>query len=174
MPARTGPIIVLETLVLLVDHRLALVALAVLIVGAAIPLAFAWAQVLPEEAPPFDASPPASAPVQAQVRAGTHSPKRGVVTIVLLVFVTLSYAIQFPGVPRQVGLHWLKSVVPELEPAWISWGIESVFVLLNAAIAGYTIFGPKNFLRVPLGISAALVLALWVLAHTLRHSLTPT
>jgi hypothetical protein len=165
-------VIVPDALIFLVDHRLAFLALAALIVGTAVPLAFAWAQVLPEEAPPFDASPPSRAPARPQSRDETRCPKHSVVTIALLVFVTLSYAIQFPGVPRQVGVRWLKSFVPEIAPAWISWGIESVFVLLNAGVAGYAVFGPKNSLRVPLGISAALVLALWVLAHTLRHSLT--
>jgi hypothetical protein len=174
MKSGSAPVILPDALVLLVDHRLAFVALAALTVGAAVPLAVAWAQILPKETPPFDASPPSSAPTQAHARDETCSPKHSVVTIALLAFVTLSYAIQFPSVPRQVGVRWLKSLVPEIEPAWISWGIESVFVLLNAAVAGYAIFGPKNSLRVPLGISAALVLALWVLAHTLRHSLTAT
>ena len=154
------------------DPRLAFVALAALIVAAAVPLAFAWAQVLPEEAPPFDGSPPSGAPGQAENRGETHAPKHGLITITLLAFVTLSYAIQFPGVPRQIGLRWLESLVPEIEPAWILWGVESVFVLLNAGVAGYAIFGPKSSLRVPLGIGAALVLVLWALAHTLRHALT--
>ena len=160
-----------DPLILLIDHRLAFIALAALIVSAAIPLAFAWARVIPEEAAPFDISRRSNAPAQEQVRDGTHPSKQGFVAIPLLIFVTVSYGIQFPGVPRDLGLRWLKSLAPDIEPAWILWGVESLFVLLNAGVVCYAIFGARNPLRVPLGIGAGLVLTLWLLAHFLRHSL---
>lgn len=158
----------------LVDHRLAFVALAALTVGAAVPLAFAWARVLPEEAPPFDGSAPSNALHGAQPQGGNHRAKYGFVAIALLVLVTLSYAIQFPDVPRHLGLQWLESLAPEIEPAWIAWGGESVFALINLGAASYAVFSRKNPLRVPLGLGAAFVLVLWILGHSLRQSLLAT
>ena len=63
------------------DQRAAFVALIVLVVGAGIPLAFAWARILPEDAPPFkiepgsfpsvDLEPPAPA-TKSETRSALH------------------------------------------------------------------------------------------------------
>jgi hypothetical protein len=156
--------------IFLIDHRLALLALAALIVGAAIPLAFAWARILPEDPPPFHTAPLSDGPEPRATPEELPRPKRDSVPIVLLVCVTLSYAIQFPGVPRRTALHWLESRIPEVPPLWVFWGVVSLVAVLNAGVAGYAIFRP-NPLRVPLSVSAALVLVLWLLAHFLRVAL---
>jgi hypothetical protein len=155
--------------IFLIDHRLALLALAALIVGAAIPLAFAWARILPEEPPPFDTAPSSDAKPGA-ARKELARPKNDSVAMVLLVCVTLSYAMQFPGVPRQIALRWLESRIPEVPSMWVFWGVVSIVAVLNAGVAGHAIFRPSS-LRVPLGVGAALVFVLWLLAHFLRVAL---
>ncbi len=156
--------------IFLIDHRLALLALAALIVGAAIPLAFAWARILPDEPPPFDSARSSDSSEPGAPPEESPRPKRDSVAIALLVLVTLSYAIQFPGVPRQTALQWLESRIPEVPPMWVFWGVVSLVAVLNAGAAGYAIVRP-NALRVPLGVGAALVLVLWLLAHFLRFAL---
>ena len=156
--------------IFLIDHRLALLALAALIVGAAIPLAFAWVRILPEEPPPFDSAPSSAGSTPEPPSDEFPRPKRNSVVIALLVLVTLSYAVQFPGVPRQTALQWLESRIPEVPPMWVFWGVVTLVAGLNAGAACYAIFRPGR-LRIPLGVGAALVLVLCLLAHLLRAAL---
>src|SRR5262245_10655694 len=94
----------------LVDPRLALVLLAALILASALPLAIAWTRVLPEEAPPFA---PAGRPFNTKPYAQTpKTAPRSVFAAALLVLVTVSFAVQFPGVPRDIGLNELPLRVP--------------------------------------------------------------
>src|SRR5580704_12262571 len=102
---------------LLIDHRLAFLALAALLIAAAIPLAFAWARLLPEEPPPFPIQP-GSFPTIDQ---GPQQPARKrdlVVSIALLVCLTLAYLIRFPGFPSAVLLRWLNTLVSAPVEYW--------------------------------------------------------
>src|SRR5271168_3101922 len=84
-----------------VDHRLALLALAALLVAAAIPLAFAWARILPEDLPPFEIEPPSYPTLEWEPPPEPpRDTKRDPIAIVLLVGVTIGYLLQFPGFPR--------------------------------------------------------------------------
>src|SRR6266436_598884 len=100
---------------LVLDHRLAFLFLAALNLGTAVPLAFGWARVLPEEPPPF-------ATAEDSLRRRRNEPplkklmseRRDPFAIVLLLCVTVSYACQLPGVPLiaagfLVLLLWLRA-----------------------------------------------------------------
>jgi hypothetical protein len=160
--------------IVLIGYRLAFLALAALILAAAVPLAFAWAQLLPDEPPPFEIEPaPTRPPEREPPQEPRRSAKRDPIAIVLLVLVTLSYAIQFPGFPRQDALFWLNSFLPTVGLAWVFLVVEGLFVLINGGAACYSLLRP-NSLRVPLGVGAALVLLLWLLGPFLRAALLAT
>ena len=153
------------------DHRLAFLFLAALNLGTAVPLAFGWARVLPEEPPPFGTSedslrgrrnePPAKKPM---------SERRDPFAIVLLLCVTVSYACQLPGIPRDVGFGSIPTVIPQSGDAWIEFAAIWLLVLVPGFAAAYSILRP-NFLRVPLIAAGFLVLLLWLLAAPLRAAL---
>src|SRR2546421_1033785 len=156
---------------LALDHRLAFLFLAALSLGAAVPLAFGWARVLPEEPPPFGVaqdsfrrtrnSPPAAA---------LTSKRRDPFTIVLLFCVTVSYACQLPGVPRGMGLGSIPTVIPHNTVAWIEFAAIWFLVLTPGFASVYSLLRP-NFLRVPLIAAGMLILLLWLFATPLRAAL---
>src|SRR5258706_16231900 len=99
--------------VLVLDHRLAFLFLAVLNLGAAVPLAFGWARVLPEEPLPFGNAYHSfgrirNIPPPDVLRSRSRVP----LAIVFLLCVTLSYACQFPGVLGDLGFVPIPSVIP--------------------------------------------------------------
>jgi hypothetical protein len=153
------------------DHRLAFLFLAALSLGTAVPLAFGWARILPEEPPPFGTSddslrrrrnePPAKKPM---------SERRDPFAIVLLVCVTLSYACQLPGIPREMGFGSIPTVIPDSAEGWMGFAGIWFLVLIPGFAAAYAILRP-NFLRVPLIAAGFLVLLLWLLAAPLRAAL---
>jgi hypothetical protein len=148
---------------IILNHRLAFVFLCALVVGAAVPLAMAWARVLPEDAPPF--APKKDSPDGAKEEPpgeGERSRKRDPFSIVLLVFVTLSYALRFPGFPVDAVLYWLSARMPG---AWWDWALlagRAFFVVTPGLAACYSAVQP-NFLRLPLIAGGILVLLLWLL-----------
>lgn len=160
--------------ILLSDYRLAFLLLVALIVGAAVPLAFAWARVLPEEPPPFEISPSSNAFPQQEPRpeVSPQPSKRDRIVIVLLVFVTLSYAIQFPGFPRDVGTHWLNKVFPATA-TYLVFAAHALLMIITGVAACYSLLGSTP-LRIPLGLGAEIVLLLWLLAPLLRTALLAT
>ena len=85
---------------LLLDHRFAFLLLAALHLGAAIPLAFGWVRLLPAEAPPFqiDRAPARRRSIYAH-SSEDEEPPRDPLAMVLLICVTVSYAVQLPGLP---------------------------------------------------------------------------
>jgi hypothetical protein len=145
------------------DHRLAFVFLCALVVGAAVPLAMAWARVLPEDSPPFARREdvPHGSWEEQPGQEGSNR-KRDPFSIVLLVFVTLSFAVRFPGFPVGAVLHWFSARMPE---AWLDWGLlagRAFFVVTPGLAACYSAVQP-NFLRIPLIAAGILVLVLWLL-----------
>ena len=148
---------------IILDHRLAFVFLCALVVGAGVPLAAAWARVLPEDAPPFANRDHSSRKERDELPNGeARRKKRDSFSVVLLVFVTLSYALRFPGLPVAALLHWLSARMPG---PWLDWGLlagRAFFVVTPGLAACYAVVQP-NFLRVSLICSGILVLLLWLL-----------
>ncbi len=153
------------------DHRLAFFALAALVVGAAIPLAFAWARILPEDRPPFEIEPPSYPTVElAPPEEPSSGSKRDWLAIALLVGVTIGYILQFPGFPRDATLRWLNSLFSGSAAGWIAFAANTLLIVSAAGAVGYAILNPGP-LRFPLAAAAALVLILWFLAPLLRMAL---
>jgi len=148
---------------IILDHRLAFVFLCALVVGAAVPLAMAWARVLPEDAPPLALKKdfPDGAK-EEQPGEEERSRNRDPFAIVLLVFVTLSYALRLPGFPVGAALHWLSTRLPEALPDWGLLAGRAFFVVTPGLAACYSAVQP-NFLRIPLIAAGILVLLLWLL-----------
>src|SRR5260370_4964745 len=109
-----------------IDHRLALVAFAALLIAAAAPLASAWARLLPEEPPPFEVPAPSSAeqtPSNRETR-----PKGDPFAIFLLLCVTLSFLLKFPGLPVAAALQILSVRMPPEDFNWLVLGARVFFV----------------------------------------------
>jgi hypothetical protein len=154
------------------DYRLAFVLLAALVVGAAIPLAFAWARILPEDAPPFQIEPGSFPFIEEEpVPEAPPKKKRQFAGVLLLTCVTICFAIQFPGFPREPVVQWLSGMLDTAAATRIVYGVDGVLLAgtLGAGIYAVLHRGP---LRVPLSTSAGLVLLLWALAPFLRAALS--
>ena len=154
------------------DHRLAFVFLGALVVGAAVPLAMAWARVIPEDAPPLARNEDSRGGATEELPGeGESGGNRDLFAIVLLVFVTLSYALRFPRFPTGAVLHWLSTRMPEV---WWDWGLlagRAFFVVTPGLAACYSAVRP-NFLRIPLIAAGILVLLLWLLQPMLFAAMT--
>jgi hypothetical protein len=161
--------------ILLSDYQLAFLFLTALIVGAAIPLAFAWARILPEEPPPFEISPSPTGSLEQELsqEASRHPPKRDAKSIILLVCVTLAYVLQFPGVPRDAGPRWVNAVFPGSTEIYLVFAADALLMTIVGLAACYSLLG-SNPLRIPLGLGAELVLLLWLFAPLLRIALLAT
>ena len=158
--------------VIILDHRLAFVFLCALVVGAGVPLAMGWARILPEDAPPFASKEYSSSSAKEYVPGDkTRTKNRDPFAIVLLVFVTLSYTLRFPGFPVDAVLHWLSTLVPETWMNWILLAGRSFFVVTPGLAACYSAVQP-NFLRVPLISAGILVQLLWLLEPILLAAMT--
>lgn len=156
---------------LLLDHRLAFLLLAALYVGTAVPLAFGWVRLLPEEAPPFQIHrPPARRwSIYAHTSEDEENP-RDPFAMVLLICITVSYAVQLPGVPRSFALGSIPTVIPQDVSAWAQFALTWFLVVVPGFAAAYSVLRP-NFLRVPLIAAGTLVLVLWLLSTPLRAAL---
>jgi hypothetical protein len=157
---------------MVLDHRLAFVFLCMLVVGAAIPLAMGWVRVLPEERPPFASREVSSQGSENEVstekaKTGKHDP----FAIVLLVIVTFSYVLQFPGLRGDAALHWLATLMPETWLNWILLAGRAFFVVTPGLAACYSVV-QSNSLRGPLISSGILVLLLWLLQPMLLAAMT--
>jgi hypothetical protein len=153
------------------DHRLAFLFLAALSLGAAVPLAFGWARVLPEEPPPFGNAPDSFRRIGNSPAAGMlTSKRRDPFAIVLLLCVTVSYACQLPGVPRGMGFASIPTVIPHDPGGWIEFAAIWFLVLIPGFASVYSFLRP-NFLRVPLIAAGMLILLLWLFATPLRAAL---
>jgi hypothetical protein len=156
---------------LVLDYRLALLFLVVLNLGTAVPLAFGWARVLPEEPPPFGNAEDSFGRIKNMRSADELMGKRrDPFAIVLLLCVTLSYACQFPGVRGNMGFGSIPTVIPYDTGGWIEFAVIWFLVVIPGFATAYSFLRP-NFLRVPLIVAGFLLLLLWFLGGLLRAAL---
>ena len=155
--------------IVLMDHRLALVALALLLIVAAAPLAYAWARLLPEERPPFEPTGAGTAPEEV-APGGKTLPKRDRFAVFLLICVTMSYLLRFPGVPLSPALQWLSTLLPADYLNWAVMGARAFFVVVPGLGVVYSAVRP-NPIRIALILGGLLVLALWLLGPVLRAAI---
>ena len=155
--------------IVLIDHRLALLALGALLIAAAAPLAYAWTKLLPEEPPPFEA--PAGAPAPEGLPSNWQSPaKKDPFAVFLLGCVTLSYVLKFPGLPLATGLQWLSTLLPTDYLNCTVLGGRAFFVVVPGLGAAYSALRP-NPVRIALIVGGLLVLALWLVSPMLRAAI---
>lgn len=157
---------------LLLDPRVAFVLLAGLIVGAAVPLAIAWARLLPEERPPFEIENPRRQLPQAVVSIYlSESPPRkfDLVAIVLLVLLTVAFAAQFPGVPRIEALNGLPDHLPQASE-WFEIALPCLLLLVCVIAILYGALR-RTFLRMQLIVGGSVVLLLWLAGEWLYREL---
>jgi hypothetical protein len=155
--------------IVLIDHRLALVALAALLVSAAAPLAYAWARLLPEEPPPFEV--PAAVPAHEELASNQKTGvKKDPFAVFLLVCVTLSYVLRFPGLPVATGLQWLSTLLPMNYFHWTVLGARAFFVVVPGLAAAYSALRP-NPVQIALIAGGLLVMALWLISPVLRAAI---
>jgi hypothetical protein len=160
---------------LLIDHRAALVVLAALLIAAGVPLALAWARLLPEEAPPFAIEPGSFPSVDEEVvLEGASKPRWEVlVSVVFLSCLTFAYAIRVPGFPSRTIVHWLDAVVSGSTKHWLLLSARIFLPVASAAAGGYAAFRSGS-LRIPLLAAAVLVLLLWFLGPALQLAMLGT
>jgi hypothetical protein len=147
--------------------RVAFFCLSAVLLGAAVPLAWAWTLLLPRDPEPF-AAPPEMENVSSAAR--TKQNRRDPIAAVLLVFVTLSYAQQFPGVPEDIATVWIAKIVPASAAGWSALALHWFFILIPGVAAIYALF-TRNSLRIPLVAASLMVLLVWLLAPPLYAAL---
>ncbi len=155
----------------LLDPRLAFLLLCILLIAAAIPIAFAWARVLPEEQPPFRFHR-SSERVTAELTPAPEQPnsRRNPFAVVLLVCVSLSYLWQLPGLPRDFVLLHMAPYVPEPWLQGFFLFTKGFLVVMPGAGAVYSIFR-RNQIRAPLIAAGILVPLIWLVLPWLRAAL---
>ncbi len=151
------------------DHRLALAALTALLLAAAAPLAYAWARLLPEEPPPFETAP-AAAPEQQAPSNGEVRREGDSFSVFLLICVTLSYILRFPGLPVSAALQRISAIMPQDYFNWLLLGGRAFFAVVPGLAAAYSAARP-NPIRMALIVGGLLVLALWLASPVLRAAI---
>ena len=156
---------------LLLDHRLAFLFLAALHLGTAVPLAFGWVRLLPEEAPPFqiDRASTRRWSIYA-LSSEDEENSRDPLAMVLLICVTASYAVQLPGLSRSLAFGSIPTVIPQDPSEWARFALTWFLVAVPGFSAAYSLLR-TNFLRVPLIAAGVLILLLWLVSAPLRAAL---
>jgi hypothetical protein len=147
--------------------RVAFFCLSAVLLGAAVPLAWAWTLLLPRDPEPF-AGPREIENVSSSARAKQR--RRDPIAVVLLVFVTLSYALQFPGVPQNIATLWLSKIIPPDAINGSALALHWFFILIPGVAAIYALF-TRSPLRIPLVVAGLMVLLVWLLAPPLYAAL---
>jgi hypothetical protein len=152
--------------------RFAFLWLAALIVCAAVPLAIGWARLLPEEKPPFEIENPrrrSALPAVSIYGSVPAARKIDISAMVLLFLLTISFALQFPGVPRDPALNLLPDHWPGAQN-WFEVALPCSLILVSvvAMVHGAV---RRSFLRMPLLVGGGLVLVLWLMAPWLYGAL---
>ncbi len=155
----------------LLDPRLAFLLLCILLIAAAIPIAFAWARVLPEEQPPFRFHRSSErATVDLTPAPEPPNSRRDPFAVVFLVCVSLSYLWQLPGLPRDFALLRIAPHVPEPWLQGLVLFTKGFLVVMPGAGAVYSIFR-RNQIRAPLIAAGILVPLIWLVFPWLRAAL---
>jgi hypothetical protein len=154
---------------LLIDHRMAFLALATLLIAAAIPLAIAWARLLPEEPPPFPVEPGSYPIIEQERQPELPATSRGdlILSVAILICLTLAYVVRFPGFPKTALMHWLNGVVSGSAEYWLIVSARAFLVVAAGSAIAYAI-RRRGPLSIPLAVAAALVLILWFVAPLLN------
>ena len=150
------------------DHRLAFAALVALLIAAGTPLAFAWARLLPEDAPPFPIEPGSFPSVDHETPQQEPSRKKDyLIAAPLLLCLTIAFVFRVPGFPTSAVLSWIGGTIPGLD-AHPSAIVVHIFVSLIAV--GIGVFGAMRPgpLRIPLIACATLILLLWFVGPLLE------
>ena len=155
---------------MVLDPPLAFVLLSALLIGAAIPLAIAWAKLLPEEKPPFGSFQASETDQSAETNSvGGSDSMRDPFAALLLLFVTLSFISQFPGVPYDFLLSRASAFIHE---PWFQGALlycRGFFIVIPVIAAAYSVFR-RHALRIPLIFAGILVPLLWLAVPWLRRA----
>jgi hypothetical protein len=153
------------------DHRLAFATLVALLIGAGTPLAFAWARLLPEDAPPFPIEPGSFPSVDHEVPQEQPSRnKDSWIAAPLLFCLTIAFVFRVPGFPSGTVLAWAGRTIPGVsEP----WSVIAVQVIIGLIAIGAGVFGALRSgpLRFPLIAAGVMILILWFLAPLLQTAM---
>ena len=153
------------------DHRLAFVALVALLIGAGTPLAFAWARLLPEDAPPFPIEPGSFPSVDHEIRHAEPSHKKDyLIASPLLLCLTIAFIFRIPGFPSGTVVGWAVGTIPGVSAHSSVIAVRALVALvaIGAGVLGALRPGP---LRIPLIAAGALTVALWFLAPLLQAAM---
>jgi hypothetical protein len=153
---------------ILLEPRLAFLSLCALLLGTATPLAIAWARLLPEEPSPFRFERSSRTKLSAAMVPLRHSnASRDPFAIVLLIFVTMSFLYQLPGLPRDFLISQAASLIPEPWLHDLLLFSRGFFITIPVLAAVYSLFRP-NEIRLPLILAGVLVPLLWLASPWLR------
>ncbi len=154
------------------DHRLAFAALIALLIGAGTPLAFAWARLLPDDAPPFRIEPGSFPSVdhEAPPPAESSRKKDYLIAAPLLLCLTIAFVFRVPGFPAGTVLAWTGATIPGLDAHWSAIIVHVVVALIAIGLA---VFGAlrRGPLRIPLVACGALTLLLWFVGPLLQTAM---
>jgi hypothetical protein len=161
------------------DHRLAFVTLVALLIAAGTPLAFAWARLLPEDAPPFPIEPGSFPSVDHE--APQEVPRRNkdyLIAAPLLLLLTITFVFRVPGFPTATVLAWIGNTIPGLGPHWsdlkvhsmVQWAALALHAFVVLIAIGVGVFGAlrPGVLRIPFIAASALILLLWFVGPLLQ------
>lgn len=156
---------------LLLDHRVAFVCLAALLMAAAASLAFAWVRVIPEEPPPFAIEGPRSRSTRKiSIYQKRHARKPGPVAIALLVILSLIFVYQLPGLLHPGMQNPISNLRPVARPDWFLIAKDTLLVLLPFLAVAHSVLNLTR-IRISLGLAGAFILLLWLLGPLLYASL---
>ena len=154
-----------------IHQRAAFVALIALVVAAGIPLAFAWARILPEDPPPFKIEPGSFPSADMEPAAPSAKRSRDVISLVLLLCITITYLVRFPGMPVTSLLHWLVATFSATTTNGFVTGARFVLLIGTGLAACIAAVRPRR-IRWPLIAAAGLALLLWLLGPILQTVMT--
>jgi hypothetical protein len=153
------------------DHRLAFAVLVALLIAAGTPLAFAWARLLPEDAPPFPIEPGSFPSVDHEVAHVQPSRKMDYVVAAPLLFcLTIAFLFRVPGFPSSTVLVWIGGAIPGIDAHSSAIVVNAVVALIAIGVAVFGALRPGT-LRIPLIASASLILLLWFVAPLLQSAM---
>ena len=153
------------------DHRLALATLLALLIAAGTPLAFAWARLLPEDAPPFPIEPGSFPSVDHEVPQEESSRKKDHwIAAPLLLCLTIAFVFRVPGFPSGTVLAGISRTIPGLIAPWSAIAVDIVVGLVAVGVGVFGALRPGP-LRIPLIASGALTLLLWFVGPLLQTAM---